>query len=65
MDVNGNGLVEPLDVLVVINAINSIGFGPVPPPPQFLSYLDANANGLLDPLDVLKVINHLNAKAFM
>jgi hypothetical protein len=49
--------------VININAINSIGFGPVPPPPQFLSYLDANANGLLDPLDALIVINYLNAKA--
>ena len=65
LDVNGNGLVDPLDVLVVIIAINSIGFGPVPPPPQFLGYIDANANGLLDTLDALRVINYLNANAFL
>lgn len=61
-DVSGNGTVDPLDVLVVINAINSIGFGPVPAPPQFLGHLDVNANGLIDPLDALIVINFLNAK---
>ncbi len=61
LDVNGNGLVDPLDVLVIINAINSIGIGPVPMPPQFLGHLDTNANGLVDPLDVLIVINYINA----
>jgi Dockerin type I domain/Matrixin len=62
LDVTGNGSVDPLDVLVIVNAINSIGFGPVPTPPQFLGYLDVNANGLIDPLDALVVINYLNAK---
>ncbi len=62
LDVTGNGIVDPLDVLVIINAINSIGLGPVPTPPQFLGHLDTNANGLVDPLDVLMVINYLNAK---
>ncbi len=60
LDVTGNGLVDPLDVLVIINAINSIGIGPFPTPPVFLGHLDTNANGLVDPLDVLLVINYLN-----
>ncbi len=62
LDVTGNGSIEPLDVLVIVNAINSIGIGPVPTPPQFLGYLDVNGNGLIDPLDALIVINYLNAK---
>ncbi len=60
LDATGNGTVDPLDVLTIINAINSIGVGPVPMPPHFLGYLDTNANGQIDPLDVLMVINYLN-----
>jgi hypothetical protein len=60
LDVNGNGQVEPLDVLVIINAINSSGVGPIPALPVFLGHLDTNANGTVDPLDVLIVINYLN-----
>ena len=60
LDVTGNGQVEPLDVLVIINAINSIGVGPIPALPVFLGHLDTNANGMVDPLDVLIVINFLN-----
>lgn len=60
LDVNGDSSVDPLDVLIIINAINLYGIGPVPPPPQFVGYLDANANGAVEPLDVLMVINQLN-----
>ncbi len=60
LDVTGNGPVDPLDVLVIINAINSIGVGPIPALPVFLGHLDTNANGMVDPLDVLIVINYLN-----
>ncbi len=60
MDVDGDGSVGPLDVLLVIDVINSRGIGPVPTPPEFLGYLDTNANGDIEPLDVLLVINYLN-----
>jgi hypothetical protein len=61
MDVDGDGLVTPLDVLTLVNTINTRGVGPIPTPPEFLGYLDVNANGQIDPLDVLRVINVLNA----
>ena len=60
LDVNGNGQVDPLDVLVIINSINSNGVGPIPSLPVFLGHLDTNADGRVDPLDVLIVINQLN-----
>ena len=60
MDATGNGTVDPLDVLTIINAI---GDGPVPMPPHFLGYLDTNANGQIDPLDVLAVIFTLQARS--
>jgi hypothetical protein len=59
-DVTGNGSVDPLDALTLINAINSRGAGPVPSPPVFLGHLDPNADGVVDALDVLMVINQLN-----
>lgn len=63
LDVSGNGLVDPLDALSVINALNSMGVGPVPTPPNFLGHLDTNSNGLVDPLDALLVINYLNTNS--
>jgi hypothetical protein len=60
LDITGDGTVDPLDVLTIINALNDRGGGPVLTPPQFLGHLDANANGVVDPLDVLMVINFLN-----
>jgi hypothetical protein len=60
LDTNGNGVVDPLDVLLIINTINQNGIGPVPLPPVFVGYLDSNANGSVDPLDALLVINELN-----
>lgn len=66
-DVNLDGLVTSLDVLVVIHAINSASLPPElptlatpgPPPP----FVDVNGDGFLTPLDVLLVINRLNSDA--
>lgn len=60
LDSTGDNRVDPLDVLLIINAINRIGMGPVPTPPQFEGFLDTNRNGQLDPLDALSVVNYLN-----
>lgn len=61
MDVNNNGGVEPLDVLVIINEINRAGVRMLDPiadiaPP----FYDTNPDGRIDPLDVLVVINTIN-----
>ncbi|MEC9002399.1 MAG: dockerin type I domain-containing protein [Planctomycetota bacterium] len=65
-DVDGNGLVTPLDVLLGINKLNSQrsnlpvagGLG------TFSSvYLDVNGDGLLTPLDTLMIIDLLNREA--
>ena len=57
-------LVDPRDVLVVINAINSNQQGklPSPRPASTLgqSDLDADGDGFLTPLDVLVIVNFLN-----
>ena len=53
-----------MDALLIINYLNEIGTGPLPPPvlphtspPQFL---DTSGDGYVFPLDALLVINELN-----
>jgi len=62
-DVDGEGTVSPLDVLVLINLLNSQGpslqVDGLPGPP---AYVDVNADNRVDPLDVLDVINHINSR---
>jgi hypothetical protein len=62
-DVNADGSITPLDVLLLINDINGRGSRelttpstPTPPP-----FLDPNGDGWITPLDVLIVINYINA----
>ncbi len=71
MDVNGNGTIEPLDALSIINALNAAMVFDAQG--RFISsselnaglfgFLDTNADGLLTPLDALIVINALNQSA--
>jgi hypothetical protein len=63
-DVNGDGLVSPLDALVVINCINAFPEAPTLPSVAAPSaYLDVNNDGACTALDALSVINQLNATA--
>ena len=63
LDVDADGFVSPIDVLLVINFINANGSStPVanlPPPPP---YRDVNGNNVIEPLDVLEIINFINSK---
>ncbi len=62
-DVNDDGFVSAIDVLLILNEINHSGTGPLPPRTaenQHLGYLDVNGDGNLTPLDALQVINHIN-----
>ncbi|MFN7842549.1 MAG: dockerin type I domain-containing protein, partial [Pirellula sp.] len=59
--------VSPLDVLSIINEINSPRYsdplGRLPatvPSNERPPYYDVNCNGFVDPLDALSLINHLN-----
>jgi hypothetical protein len=65
LDVNADGNISPLDVLLIVNFLNFAGSPSVPvtsleaPPP----YRDVNGNNFVDPLDVLDVVNYLNARS--
>ncbi|MBI2478400.1 MAG: hypothetical protein HYV60_07090 [Planctomycetia bacterium] len=69
LDVNANGSVEPLDVLIIINELNAPKFrdaagrlvdaASLPLFPDF--YFDTNRDGFLVPLDALVIINFLNS----
>lgn len=64
LDVDGDGLVTPLDVLAIINFIN-IGSGSLPEfdplNPLTSTFSDVNGNNSVEPLDVLTVINAINS----
>ncbi|MCA9123729.1 MAG: carboxypeptidase regulatory-like domain-containing protein [Planctomycetales bacterium] len=71
LDVNGDGRVEPLDVLNIINelfqrvVIGSSGLLPRSRAAEGVGfYFDSNGDGYCAPLDALIVINFLNARAF-
>ena len=62
LDVNADGFLSPIDALLIVNRINTIGPGLLPPPagqspPPFF---DANGDGQVTPIDALLVINNLN-----
>ncbi len=68
LDVNGDGSVHPLDVLLVINKINEDGNGELPAPsgttlPSLL--FDCNGDNILSPLDVIQIVNYLNSQSMV
>jgi hypothetical protein len=63
LDVNDDGRVSPIDVLQVVNRLNSSGAGPLPvPTPAFgpPPFYDVNGDGNISPADALVVINAIN-----
>lgn len=59
-DVNGDGEVIPLDVLDIINYINSNPETTLPLPSNPPPYVDVNGDGDVTALDVLEIIKHIN-----
>lgn len=64
LDVSGDGYIEPLDVLQVINRINRFGTAPLPVPPVSpdlpAPFVDVTGDDYLEPIDVLRIINYIN-----
>lgn len=62
LDVNDDGELGPIDVLVVINALNRMGLARLDrlPPPGSTTFIDVNGDRQLTPLDALILINALN-----
>jgi hypothetical protein len=65
LDVNNDSRVEPVDVLVLVNDLNSLGPRRLPiitddvyPPP----YLDTNGDWAVAPIDALLIINFINSR---
>jgi len=64
-DVTGDGQVTPLDVLTVINDVNSHPGSTAPPAESVLPppFFDVSGDGQITPQDVLLVINAINSRA--
>ena len=60
-DVNNDGVVSPLDALLVINELSSGNGGAVSAFNHAAMYPDVNADGFVSPIDALIVINELNS----
>ena len=56
-DVNGDGIVSPIDALILINYINANGQGPIPAGRPRPPYLDVNGDGWATADDVIMVVN--------
>ncbi len=66
LDVNDDGVVSPIDVLAVVNYLNSLGSGAQSESVrhnQVQFYVDVNGDRFASALDALLVINHLNSQA--
>ena len=61
-DVDGDGVVTPLDPLIIIDYLNRNGSGQITPPGEgeARNDLDVDGDGQVSPLDILIVINALN-----
>ena len=63
-DVNNDGSVVPLDVLLIINQLSRLGTVLLPVVSQTVtSFVDTNNDYYLSPIDVLQVINFLNRRS--
>ena len=62
LDVDADGFVSPIDVLILVNDINFNNSRVLPTSLATPPYLDPNGDGSIGPLDVLLVINFINAR---
>jgi hypothetical protein len=67
-DSNGNGAIDPLDALLIINDLTDREYsdaatGALPDINTTALYLDANNDGFLSPIDAILVINHIGTES--
>lgn len=62
LDTDGDGVVSPLDVLIIINRINSGAPDAITVPRTDSFFYDANGDGFASPLDALIVVNYINSQ---
>jgi hypothetical protein len=65
-DVNGDGLVSPMDALAAVNELNRTGPGTLPESFELglpTVFYDASGDGILSANDVLAIVNFLNGVA--
>ena len=62
IDVDDDGDVSPLDVLIVVNSVNRDGFRTLVYDPEEAPFYDTNGNNSLETLDILQIVNYLNKK---
>lgn len=62
LDTDGDGVVSPLDVLIIINRINSGASDAISVPRTDSYFYDANGDGFASPLDALIVVNYINSQ---
>jgi hypothetical protein len=60
LDVNDDGVIVPLDALLVINDLNANGARELLEPSTGPPYLDVNGDGFVSSIDALLIINYLN-----
>jgi len=64
LDVDGNGLIQNVDLLQVINRLIALGITDLSPPSDGNTpppFIDTSGNNRLEPLDALRIINYLIA----
>lgn len=63
-DVNADGFISPIDVLILVNLLNSRGSSiPVAGLPGPPDYVDVNGDNFVTPLDVLAVVDRINSSS--
>ncbi|MEO8494770.1 MAG: Ig-like domain-containing protein, partial [Planctomycetota bacterium] len=60
-DVNADGVVSPIDALLLINYLNEFGSHELTEALPGIPFPDTNGDNFISPADVLVVVNHLNS----
>ena len=63
-DVDGNGVISPIDALIIVNYINNYGPGSINPEGEGpVPNLDVDGDGMVSPIDMLIIINIINGSS--